>query len=167
MWQQDGRIAEAKNSPRDARNMGAIATPQHQARANSLDRRRVRSLASACACDPLKLCERVAEALQLPPWRVHRGGCFSLPRCARLDAAFNPFSIILESAPRMRPMNRVSPGIGMSSPTDSGGSSHLRKFRTSMPKNCCRRTSSISCVCKISLAQWSICVPGNGKRSLS
>ena len=31
MWHKDGRIAEAKYSLRDARAMGAIATPQHQA----------------------------------------------------------------------------------------------------------------------------------------
>ena len=37
----------------------------HEARANSLDRRRARSFASACACDPMKLCELDAAALQV------------------------------------------------------------------------------------------------------
>ena len=37
-----------------------------------------------------------------PPRRVHRGGCFSLPRCARLCATFNPPSVIPGSTLAMR-----------------------------------------------------------------
>ena len=64
-------------------------------------------------------------------------------------------------------MNRVLSGIGMSSQTDSGDNSFSRKSRTSMPKNCCRRTSSISCVCRISLEHWSIYALGVGKLQIS
>ena len=76
MRHQDGRIAGAKNSLRDARAMGAIATPQQHARTTSMDRKHTRSLTSARACDPMSLRELDAAALQLPPCCVLAGAVF-------------------------------------------------------------------------------------------